>query len=345
MKDSRKTALAGLAGATVAACVAPLAAVAETPAVYGAATGPAVRAVESVEIPGAGCAVVHNVQGTFVFNQDEVTPSDDLFNIFGATVESMCSKPTVASAQDNGVASYYVNVGGDIKKAYTVNIAEMEDDAVENVLVCSCATGGTLAQAAVVGVPVEKVISVAELEDGVNTFTAVGADGYGVPMPLQYVLDNKAMLVYEMNGGKVAAGTTQLWMPKTVAAYFTRDIVSLRLTKEEAVPAVNTAALDRRGKVEIVNTSDTALFHTGDAITFKGHADDLGAPIVALEVSLDGGETWTLCPTDGATADRWVSWEFTTQIADPGIYELTVRALTDDGVISPIAATTRFTVE
>lgn len=344
MKDSRKTALAGLAGATVAVCVAPLAAVAETPGTYEA-VGPTVQAVESVEVPGAGCAVVHNVQGTFAFNQDEITPSDDLFNIFGATVESMCSKPTVASAQDNGVASYYVNVGGDIKKAYTVNIAEMGDDAVENVLVCSCATGGALGQAAVVGVPVEKVISVAELEDGVNTFTAVGADGYGVPMPLQYVLDNKAMLVYEMNGGKIAAGTTQLWMPKTVAAYFTRDIVSLRLTKEEAVPTVNTAALDRRGKVEIVNTSDTALFHTGDAITFKGHADDLGAPIVALEVSLDGGETWTLCSTDGATADRWVSWEFTTQIADPGTYELTVRALTDDGVISPIAATTRFTVE
>ena len=134
MKDSRKTALAGLAGATVAVCVAPLAAVAETPGAYEA-VGPTVQAVESVEVPGAGCAVVHNVQGTFAFTQDEITPSDDLFNIFGATVESMCSKPTVASAQDNGVASYYVNVGGDIKKAYTVNIAEMEDNAVENVLV------------------------------------------------------------------------------------------------------------------------------------------------------------------------------------------------------------------
>lgn len=348
MKNAVKNVFAGLTGATMAACVSPLAAMAATPAdssTGAPSDGASVQAVENVPVPGAGCNAVHNVQGSFSFNQNEVTPSDDLFNIFGATVESMCAKPTIASAVNNGVANYYVNVGGDIKKAYTVNIADMSDQAVRDVLVCSCATGGTLAQAVVVGVPIEKVICMAELEDGVNTFTAVGADGYGVPMPLQYVLDNKAMLVYEMNGDTVAAGTTQLWMPKTVAAYFTRDVVSLRLTKEDTVPTVNVTDSEHRGKVEIVNTSDTALFHTGDAITFKGHADDLGSPIVALEVSLDGGQTWTVCSTDGATADRWISWEFTTQIDEPGVYEFTVRAITEDGVISPIAATTRFTVE
>ena len=221
----------------------------------------------------------------------------------------------------------------------------MEEDSVRDVLVCSCATGGTLAQAEVVGVPVEKLLNLAELEEGVNTFTAYGADGYGVPMPLDYVLENKAMLVYQMNGDKIAEGTTQLWMPKTVAAYFTRDVVSLQVTREENVPTVNKAGQDYRSKVNIVNTSDSALFHVGDDITFKGHADDLGSPIAALEVSLDGGETWTVCSTEGASADRWVSWEFTTQIADPGEYEFTVRAITADGTISPIAATTQFTVE
>lgn len=343
MKQTTKSVFAGLTGATMAACISPVAAMAATPA-DGAADAPSIQEV-SVETAGADYAVVHNVQGTFAFSQNEITPSDELFNIFGATVESMCAKPTVASSVNNGHANYYVNVGGDIKKAYTVNITEMADDAVRDVLVCSCATGPGLAQAAVVGVPIDKVISMAELEDGVNTLTAIGADGYGVPMPLQYALDNKAMLVYEMNGDKIADGTTQLWMPKTVAAYFTRDVVSLQLTKEEVAPTVNTSGLDYRGKVNIINTSDTAVFHTGDDITFQGHADDLGTAIAALEVSLDGGETWTICSTDGATADRWITWEFTTQIDTPGEYEFTVRAITDDGVISPIAATTRFTVE
>lgn len=345
MKTSTKTVLTGITGASMAACI-PLSAAMAAP-VSSNAGAPVQDANHeaTVEVPGQGFQAVHNVQGTFAFNQDEITPSDDLFNIFGATVESMCAKPTINSTINNGVANYYVNVGGDIKKAFTVNITDMEEDSVRDVLVCSCATGGTLAQAEVVGVPVEKLLNLAELEDGVNTFTAYGADGYGVPMPLDYVLENKAMLVYQMNGDKIAEGTTQLWMPKTVAAYFTRDVVSLQVTREENVPTVNKAGQDYRGKVNIVNTSDSALFHVGDDITFKGHADDLGSPIAALEVSLDGGETWTVCSTEGASADRWVSWEFTTQIADPGEYEFTVRAITADGTISPIAATTQFTVE
>ena len=36
---------------------------------------------------------VPNVQGSFVFNQLGTTPNDELFNVFGAALTSMCSKP------------------------------------------------------------------------------------------------------------------------------------------------------------------------------------------------------------------------------------------------------------
>ena len=344
MKKSVKMMVAGLAGAGMT-MVAPLVGTAATEA-----PDSATFVVEGNEIlvseaqAPADVVAVHNVVGEFAYNQDEVTPGDEVFNIFGSTVESMCAKPRLAASDGSRIASYYVNIGGDIKKAYTVNIADMaKTDGVENVMVCSCGSTGALAQAAVVGVPIEHVIQMADLEDGVNTFTAYGADGYGIPMPLSYVLANKAMLAFEV-GGEALDGSVQLWMPKTVAAYFTRDVVSIELTKSEAEPTVSRGSSYQDAKVNIVNTSDSALFHVGDDITFTGHADDLGVPISAIEVSLDGGQTWTVCLTDGATADRWVSWSFTTQVAEPGTYEFSARAITADGNISPVSATALFTV-
>ena len=66
-----------------------------------------------------------------------------------------------------------------------------------------------------------------------------------------------------------------------------------------------------RNKIEIKNSADGCAFEAGDEITFEGVADDCGSPIAAIEFSFDGGRTWTACDTDGATADKWVNWQFT----------------------------------
>ena len=39
------------------------------------------------------------------------------------------------------------------------------------------------------GVPLSAVVEMADLEDGVNTVTAYGADGFGQPLPLRYALE------------------------------------------------------------------------------------------------------------------------------------------------------------
>ena len=110
---------------------------------------------------------VANLQGTFTFNQEGVTPNDDLFNVFGTAITSMCSKPAnelVAPGTHNAEATYFINVGGNIKKSFTVNLAEMEDQSVMDTVACSCATGAPFGQAAVVGVPLAAVVNMAELD-------------------------------------------------------------------------------------------------------------------------------------------------------------------------------------
>ncbi|WP_303202230.1 molybdopterin-dependent oxidoreductase [Raoultibacter timonensis] len=293
---------------------------------------------------------VANAQGAFAFNQEGVTPNDELFNIFGAALTSMCSKPAAELAEEQGgVANYYVNVGGNIKKNFTVNVEDLSDDVSDQAMMaCSCATGSPFGQVAVMGVPLSAVVEMADLEDGVNTVTAYGADGFGQPLPLEYALEKNALLVYQVNGEELtttgSGSSLQLFMPETVARYFTRSIVQIELTQEEQVPDVQQVDPTYRNKINIMNNADECLFKAGDEITFEGVADDLGSPITAIEFSFDNGATWTSCETDGATADKWVNWQFTTSFDETGDYRMTVRAKTADGVVSPLEATLTFEI-
>ena len=291
-----------------------------------------------------------NVQGSFAFNQLGTTPNDELFNVFGTALTSMCSKPaTEFEKQGSGIASFYVNVGGHIEKNFTVDVSELSEDASEEALMaCSCATGSPFGQAAVLGVPLASIVEMANLEEGVNTVTAYGADGFGQPLPLRYALEYDAMLVYQVNGKDLKSATEgssmQLWMPETVARYFTRNITDIELTREDGEPDVQQVDPCYRNKVNIMNYADGCAFDVGNEITFEGVADDLGSPIEAIEFSFDEGATWTSCTTEGATADKWVNWQFSTSFETAGDYRMTVRAKTADGVVSPLAATLLFQV-
>ena len=348
--------MAGVAGAVLLASGTGAALAAQQPATAEEGSRPAgaTHTVADLDIRAqwlgeeSDYVRVADVQGSFTFNQEGVTPNDELFNVFGTAILSMCSKPAPElAAEQDGVANYYVNVGGQVKENFTVNLSELDDEEQEALMGCSCATGSPFGQAAVIGVPLASVVGMAELEDGVNTVTAYGADGYGEPLPLQYALDKNALLVYRVNGEELKASegsSVQLWMPETVARYFTRNIASIELTREDAVPEVASVDPMYRNKIEIKNTSDGCVFEAGDEITFEGVADDCGSPVAAIEFSFDGGRTWTACETDGATADKWVNWRFTTSFDEAGDYEMTVRARTADDVVSPLSASLSFAV-
>lgn len=292
---------------------------------------------------------VANIRGSFSFNQEGTTPNDELFNVFGTALTSMCSKPASEfSGTEGGVANFYLNIGGNIKKTFTIDVRDLaKDSSQETTMACSCATGSPFGQAAVMGVPLSAVVEMADLEDGVNAVTAYGADGYGQTLPLKYALEKKALLVYRVNGEELAPanGTSlQLWMPDTVASYFTRNVASIELTREEAEPDVQGVDPCYRNKINLMNYADNCVFKVGDEITFEGVADDLGSPITAIEFSFDKGRTWTSCATEGATTDKWVNWQFTTSFEEAGNYGMTVRAKTADGVVSPLAASLLFEV-
>lgn len=205
-----------------------------------------------------------------------------------------------------------------------------------------------MANAQVTGVRVADILELAGVEEGANTITFRGDEGYGLPLPLDYVLEKDALLVWQIGGQDLPdsqGAPLQVWMPDTVAKYFTRRVMEIELTAEEEVPAVDAAADAYRAKVNIVNRMPEESFAVGDQIIFEGYADDCGAAIAAVEFSLDGGETWTPCETKDATSERWVYWSFGYTTQAPGLYKMDVRARTAEGLVSPLASSVVFTVK
>lgn len=288
---------------------------------------------------------VANVKGSFSFNQDTVTPSDEVFNIFGTALTGLCAAPSYALENSEGTATMYVNVRGDIRRAYTVDVKALADDGKETdrVSLCACATGPAAAVGKITGVKLEDVIQMADMNEGVNAVKITGSDGYSQVLPLSYALEKEAMIVYKVNGEDVPS-STQFWVPETVAKYFTRDVVDIELLTAAEVPPVDARDEQYQAQINILNSAETADIALGDTVIFEGYADDLGEPIAAVEFSLDGGETWTSYATEGATTESWVYWYFSYTPQAEGSYKLTARAVTDSGKVSPLESTVTFTV-
>lgn len=171
-------------------------------------------------------AKVANVQGEFSFNQDDLTPSDEVFSLFGTAATAVCAAPGFAFDEVDH-ENYYINFGGAVKKTETVSLAALKEQQSESrVLKCSCSTSTPVANARVIGVPLENVMQMVELEKGANTITFKGADGYGEAMPLSYALDRHALLVYQVGETPVPSGV-QVWVPMSVARYFTRNVADV----------------------------------------------------------------------------------------------------------------------
>jgi len=282
---------------------------------------------------------VANVEGTFSFNQNVVTPADDVFNLFGTAVTGLCAKPDFAMTSAD--KDCYVNVGGRISYAGTRNLRQMTSQ--RRTMLCACATGPATAQTAVVGVPVSDVLALSELEaEASNTLVVKSADGYTAKLPLKMVLEKEAMLAYQVGGKDIPTGV-QLWMPETVAKYFVRNVVELEVTKEAEAPQLEGRSPELQAEIALMNMVEDT-FPVGKTMTFEGYADDFRDAIVAIEFSLDDGATWTSYSTPKATTDRWVYWHFGYTPAKAGAYKMSVRARTASGKVSPMAANVVFNV-
>lgn len=287
---------------------------------------------------------VAHVQGNFTFSQDQLTPSDEVFNLFGTAATVICAKPGYAFDEVSR-EEYFVNVGGNVEQVYSVSLDEIERmDKQMKQMRCTCGMSANIAMASVTGVKVSDMVELAGVGPEVNTITFKDKDGYGLPLPLSYVLEKEALLVYQIGDRPLSnEERLQVWIPDTVAKYFTRAVADIELSVSDQAPEVEGPEAGQRAKVNILNTVRGG-FRVGDLIAFEGYADDCGTQVVSVEFSLDDGVTWTSFDTTSSNTEDWVYWHFEYVPEDPGTYKLDVRAVTEDGTVSPLASSVVFDV-
>ena len=236
--------ISALAGVTMVASMAAAPAVAlagepaadEPVAAGGTEAATNGTAVESAQVTPA------QVEGEFSFDQTTITSNEVIKTFFQRVSQAICGA-TVPLVADNPLG-WKLSVSGDVETAFTASVGDLaNEESTSNVMTCTCggnpAGGRAIVTADVTGIPVEHLLAKAGAAPGANAVTFVSADGTQQTFPLGYVVGRHAVLSYEINDEDLSAsvgGSNQLWMTKTPANYFVRDVVEIVVSTEEVVP-------------------------------------------------------------------------------------------------------------
>lgn len=182
-------------------------------------------------------------QGEFSYDQTTITPNSVIKNVFQRATAALCSA-TDDFAVSNPLA-WKIAVSGEVDEAFVLPVDELaSESSVQQVMTCTCggnpADGAAIITADVKGIPVSYLLDRAEARSGVNTLTFVSSDGTELAMPIGYVVGRHGVISYEINDEDLSAsvgGNNQLWMTRTSANYFIRDIVEIKVTSEATPPA------------------------------------------------------------------------------------------------------------
>lgn len=218
------------------------------------------------------------------------------------------------------------------------------------------------------GTPLRPLLEEAGIRDGAVEVAFTGADhgvergveqDYARALPVEEALRDDVLLAYEMNGhalapqhGAPARLLVPGWYGMTHVKWLVgidvldepfdgfQNAVAYRLKRDaddpgEPVTRMLPKALvsppgfpDFQSRVRVVDRGSHEL--TGRAWSGWG-------TVVRVEVSVDGGATWSDAALgESAGAHAWRSWSWTWDADTPGRYELRVRATDDTGRTQPV---------
>ncbi len=132
------------------------------------------RAATTVTIDGAAIEkteetaydTIANVSGQFTYDQTILSPSDQVFSLFGTAATAACAAPsfTFETMSGDDAAEYYINVGGRLEKAMKLSLDDLKGQGITDTLKCSCAMSPSIVNAEVTGVALSSILQMADLE-------------------------------------------------------------------------------------------------------------------------------------------------------------------------------------
>jgi DMSO/TMAO reductase YedYZ molybdopterin-dependent catalytic subunit len=225
---------------------------------------------------------------------------------------------------------------------------------------------GAVGHAEWTGVPLARVLEKAGLKPECVEVLFEGADSgcesdhpepmnFARSLPVKKALDLDTILAYRMNGELLSPNhgfplrlfvpgwygvASVKWLDRVEAIdyRFKGYFQSKKYTVEKRTP--NGVATEIVGpmtvKSEIVRPHEGATVGLGANRVF-GVAWAGEDSVAAVQVSTDGGETWSAAQITGPKANySWTLWEYLWEVAEPGQYELLARAISANGQIQPV---------
>ncbi|WP_049929190.1 molybdopterin-dependent oxidoreductase [Halopiger goleimassiliensis] len=190
------------------------------------------------------------------------------------------------------------------------------------------------------GVPVADLLEEAGPTDEAEHVVAHAVDGYWNTITLAEL--ERSYLVYGMNGRLLPrehGHPVRLLVPGNWGEVNVKWIDEIELVAEDREGYWEERGWDGTGEVETV-AKLWSVDREGDAITVGGHAYGGLDGIDAVEVSTDGGDTWTeaeLSPELGTGSDRagrdtWRQWRYEFEPTAES-HEVVVRAIDGSGAV------------
>lgn len=310
---------------------------------------------------GINSVSAEDVNANFTYDQ---TTTTDLFTLnwcFHENQINMYDKTMDDEPLDPQVFdTWEIVVSGDVEKPFSMTLPELIDIAPSEKIIASleCVdnwdNGSLVSNCEFTGIPLEWIMEYAGARDDVTHIRAItpqGDDSVAVSIDDMNRCSG-GYLVYEVNGERldwdqgypcrviytgIGAPSAEKWVSEIqfLNAEQASEVwvhTDYELNAPEGMTSNDTSHLIPA--VGFTNLVDGQIIQVGQPYEFQGYAEGISEKIVSVEISLDGGETWTKLDSSDSDPTAWVYWRFTWTPELPGGYVMTVRATTVDGNVS-----------
>lgn len=258
-----------------------------------------------------------------------ITPTEDHY-VVDIAVENPIADPE----------SWSLPITGAVEQPYELSYEELtnhEQATIREItLLCiSNEVGGPLISTARWhGVPLQELITAANLKENARDIVTYGADGYSEAIPLETVQQNDVFVAFGMNGAELPhehGSLARLLVPGRYGMKSTKWLTKIEIASQE-----HDAYWESRGWVEegVINTASyvRTAEREGETVHIGGVAFAGLRGIEKVEVSVDGGETWSEATLEPPLSKyTWQRWKYSLDRPEEGILKVTVRATDGDG--------------
>ncbi len=293
------------------------------------------------------------ITGEFTYRQDEMLPGDTFFDISWQNADSdydrMAKAKDGVEVDENLYDTWTITVSGAVDQEKTWTLSELIAAAPSETFVTkeNCLLnpigGPLITQVEMTGIPVDWLFEQVGLKDSAVAVTLASSDSSlgGVNFS-NHPRGEQAYIVYEIDGKRLEweQGYPCIYC-QTGASAMTMWLQLSDIIVEEEEINENLGVEDPNGvkmvrpNVGLFDLREGQVIKTGETFQFHGYADDKEKQIVAIEVSMDRGQTWKRFETPDTDFIRWVTWtlDFTPEV--DGAYCVYVRSINEDGTMTP----------